>query len=174
MLSTEFPRPIMNRKSMSTNNMRLEKNLAQALLRDQKTVAIAESCTGGLLCNRLTNIPGSSAFFWLGVIAYDYAAKVKILKVPPAILKKHGAVSAQVASCMAANVRKILKTDYGIAITGIAGPGGATPTKPVGLVFIAASKQKQNVVKRFLFKGSRLAVKTKAAEAALHLLLKNL
>ena len=147
--------------------MRLDKKLANLLNSNRQTLAIAESCTGGLLCNRLTDIPGSSAFFWLGIIAYDYAAKVKTLNVPAAILKKYGAVSPQVASRMAENVRKILNTDYGIAITGIAGPTGATKTKPLGLVFIAVCNRHHTTVTKFHFKGGRLAVKTQAANAAL-------
>ena len=156
---------------MPTNNMHLDKKIAHLLLRNGQTLAIAESCTGGLLANRLTNIPGSSAFFWLGIIAYDYAAKVKLLNVPPAMLKKYGAVSAQVASCMAANVRKLLNTDYGIAITGIAGPSGATKTKSIGLVFIAVGTRRRIMVEKFQFKGGRLGIKTHAAKSALTLLL---
>ena len=108
----------------------------------------------------------------LGIIAYDYAAKTKVLGVPSALLKKHGAVSSPVAGLMAQGVRKILKTDYGLSITGIAGPGGATKTKPVGLVFISVSTKQKTIVKKFLFKGTRLAIKKQAAQDALKMLAK--
>ena len=120
----------------------------------------------------MTNISGASAFFLLGVIAYDNAAKTKILGVPPALIKKHGAVSAKVASAMAQGVRKILKTDYGLSVTGIAGPSGGSSNKPVGLVFIAVSTKQKNIVKKLLFKGTRFAIKNKAAQTALKMLAK--
>ncbi len=150
--------------------MRLEQKVFKKFIQLRETLAIAESCTGGLIGDRLTNMAGASAFFLLGIIAYDYAAKTKILGVPSALLKKYGAVSPQVASTMAKGVRKILKTDYGLGLTGIAGPGGATKTKPVGLVFIAVSTKQKTIVKKFLFKGDRLAIKNKAAQAALKML----
>ena len=150
--------------------MRLEKEVSQRFIKEGKTLALAESCTGGLIGDRLTNIPGASAFFLLGIIAYDYAAKTRILGVPPALLKKHGAVSPQVARVMAECARQILDTDYGLAVTGIAGPAGATRTKPVGLVYIAMSTRKKTVVEKCLFKGSRLAIKKAAAQTALKML----
>jgi len=151
--------------------MRLEEKVFKKFIQRQETLAIAESCTGGLIGDRLTNIAGASAFFLLGIIAYDYAAKTKILEVPSALLKKHGAVSAPVAKVMAQGVRKILKTDYGLSVTGIAGPAGATKTKPVGLVFIALSNGTKTIVKKCLFKGARLAIKKEAAQTALKMLL---
>ena len=151
--------------------MRLEYKVSQKFIQGKKTLAIAESCTGGLIADRLTNVPGASAFFMLGVIAYDYAAKTKILGVPTILLKKHGAVSAQVASHMSQGVRKLLKTDYSLSVTGIAGPGGATKNKPVGLVFIAVSTKQETIVKKCLFKGSRLAIKSATAQTALKMLL---
>jgi PncC family amidohydrolase len=152
------------------NSMRLEQKISKEFIQNAKTLAIAESCTGGLIGNRLTNIAGASAFFLLGIIAYDNAAKIKILGVSPDLLKKHGAISSPVASAMALGVRKILKTDYGLGVTGIAGPGGATKSKPVGLVFIAVSTKQKNIVKKFRFKGSRLAIKNKACQTALKML----
>ena len=150
--------------------MRLEQKIFKKFTQRAETLAIAESCTGGLIGDRLTNMAGSSTFFLLGIIAYDYAAKTKILGVPSALLKKHGAVSSPVARVMAQGVRKILKTDYGLSVTGIAGPGGATKTKPVGLVFISVSTKQKTIVKKFLFKGTRLAIKKQAAQAALKML----
>ena len=152
--------------------MRLEQKVFKKFVQRSQTLAIAESCTGGLIGDRLTNMAGASAFFLLGIVAYDYAAKTKVLGVPSALLKKHGAVSAPVASLMAQGVRKILKTDYGLSVTGIAGPGGATKTKPVGLVFISVSTKQKTIVKKFLFKGTRLAIKEKASQTALKMLAK--
>ena len=150
--------------------MRPEEKLARILIARKKTIAIAESCSGGLLSHTLTNIPGSSSFFHLGIIAYDNAAKVKLLKVPPTMIKKHGAVSSAVAQAMADAVRGILKSDYGIAITGIAGPGGFTKTKPLGLTFIAVSTPAKTIVLRYVFEGNRLDNKKSAAQAALRIL----
>ncbi len=149
--------------------MHLDQKIAKILITRKLTIAAAESCTGGLLAHTLTNIPGSSAFFLLGITAYDNTAKIEILKLPPATIKKHGAVSAPVAKLMAQNIRKILKTDYGIGITGIAGPGGATANKPVGLVFIALCDSRKTIVEQFLFKGNRLQIKTQAVQAALRI-----
>src|ERR1700679_1104780 len=115
--------------------MRLEEKVFKKFTQSHQTLSIAESCTVGLIGDCLTNVPGASAFFLLGIIAYDYAAKTKILGVPSALLKKHGAVSSPVARAMAQNVRKILKTSYGLSVTGIAGPSGGSKNKPVGLVF---------------------------------------
>src|SRR5271169_512644 len=114
-----------------TNSMRLEQKIFKKYLQRAQTLAVAESCTGGLIGDRLTNIAGASAFFLLGIIAYDNAAKTKILGVPAILLKKHGAVSSSAAKAMAQGVRKILKTDYGLSVTGIAGPGGGSKDKPV-------------------------------------------
>jgi nicotinamide-nucleotide amidase len=155
-----------------SNSMRLEQKVFNKFTKQAKTLGIAESCTGGLIGNRLTDIPGASVYFWLGIVAYDNAAKTKILGVPPALIKKHGAVSSPVAKVMAQGVRKILNTSYGLSVTGIAGPGGATRDKPVGLVFIAVSTASTTTVKKFLFKGNRLAIKNKACQTALKMLAK--
>jgi len=152
------------------NTMRPEQKVFNKFTQKAETLSIAESCTGGLLGDRLTNIPGASAFFLLGIIAYDYAAKTKLLGIPTALLKKHGAVSSPVAKLMAQNVRKMLKTDHGVGITGIAGPGGATKNKPVGLVYIALSSKQRTIVKKCLFKGPRLAIKKAASQTALKML----
>ncbi len=151
--------------------MRIEEKITKILSNQKKTLAIAESCTGGLMANRLTNISGSSAFFWLGIIAYDNQAKVKLLKIPPLTIKKYGAVSFPVVKLMAKNVQKILNTDLGISITGIAGPSGGTKDKPVGLVFIAVANQQKVLSRQFYFKGSRLSIKDQAAQKALEMLL---
>jgi len=154
------------------NTMRLEEKILKKFIKANKTLALAESCTGGLIGDHLTNIPGASAYFLVGIIAYDYAAKTKILGVPKSILMKYGAVSKEVATIMAQGVRKILNTDYGLSVTGIAGPGGATDQKPVGLVFIGLSTKNKTIVKKFLFKGSRLSIKNQTCQTALKMLAK--
>jgi nicotinamide-nucleotide amidase len=154
------------------NSMRLEQKVLKKFILSQKTLALAESCTGGLIGNLLTNIPGASAFFLLDIIAYDNAAKSKVLGVPAALIKKHGAVSRMVALAMAQGVQKILNTDYGLAVTGIAGPTGGSATKPVGLVFIALSTRTTTTVKKHLFKGTRLQIKQQACQTALKMLAK--
>lgn len=151
--------------------MHLEKKIALLLTQQKKTLSLAESCTGGQLANLLTNVPGSSAFFKLGVIAYHNDAKIKFLKISASLLKKCGAVSPEVAQRMAQNVRKILNTDFGIAITGIAGPTGNTATKPIGLTYIAAATKSKSICYQYLFKGNRVHIKRQAAQQALKLLI---
>lgn len=151
--------------------MSLEKNLAKALIRKKQTLSLAESCTGGLLSDRLTNIPGSSKFLMGSVICYSNRSKQKLLNVSSAAIKKHGAVSAVVARQMSAGARRLFRTDYSVSITGIAGPGGGTAQKPVGLTYIALSTLKQTRVKEFHFRGPRRKIKHQAATAALSLLL---
>jgi nicotinamide-nucleotide amidase len=148
----------------------LIKQIHKLLLKKAKTVAVAESCTGGLLSNLHTQNSGSSRYFILGVVAYSNKAKEKILKIPRSSLIKFGAVSAPVASRMARSIRKIVKTDFGIGITGIAGPSGSTPHKPVGTVFVAINSENKRICKKFHFKGSRSIIRKKAALAALELL----
>ncbi|MBM3252105.1 MAG: CinA family protein [Candidatus Omnitrophica bacterium] len=148
----------------------LEKSLAKTLAKKRKTLSVAESCTGGLISNRLTNIAGSSKYFKAGVIAYSNEIKIRQLKVPSRLIKQKGAVSKEVAVSMAKNIRKISRSNLGLAVTGIAGPGGGTKTKPVGLVYIAISSHKKHICKEFRFKGNRLAIKSKTATAALRLL----
>ncbi|GAK49014.1 putative competence-damage inducible protein [Candidatus Moduliflexus flocculans] len=142
------------------------------LLTDRKaTVALAESCTGGLIAHKLTNIAGSSAYMERGVVAYSNDAKMSLLDVSPNIIERHGAVSAETAVAMAEGIRWLSQTTYGVAVTGIAGPGGATPEKPVGLVFIAvASEQRGTQWRKCQFPGDRLEVKTRTAQTALDML----
>jgi len=140
------------------------------LLRNKLTLALAESCTGGLLAGRITDIPGSSAVFTGGMVAYDNGIKTRFLGVPPAMVRKYGAVCEPVARLMAENVRKLLKTDLGLAITGIAGPSGGTRAKPVGLVFIAVSNGRETLSQEFRFKGTRAQNRNAAVKAALDLL----
>ena len=148
----------------------LEDVIGKTLTRNCLTLAVAESCTGGLVSDHLTDVPGSSRYLIMSVVAYHNRVKQELLGVPEATLKRYGAVSAQVASAMARGVRRCAGSDLGLAITGIAGPGGGTPRKPVGLVYMAVSDRRGTVVKRYQFHGDRLAIKSQAAQLALDLL----
>lgn len=141
------------------------------LKRQHLTVATVESCTGGLVAHTLTNISGSSDYFDRGIISYSNRAKTELLGVPETMLKEHGAVSEQVAKVMAESVRKKSNVDIGLVTTGIAGPTGGTKEKPVGLVYIAISTQKNTDVKKFLFSGDRLQNKESTCNEALTMLL---
>ncbi len=132
-----------------------------------RTIGVAESCTGGLLGGRLTDVAGSSDVFRGGIIAYDNEVKVRELDVPEELLRLHGAVSDPVAVAMAEGVRRRLSLDVGVGITGIAGPGGATPDKPVGTVCIAVAGLEAVHCRRTIFPGSRPEVRARAVQAAL-------
>lgn len=137
-----------------------------------RTIATAESCTGGLLGGALTAIPGASLVFTHGFITYANAAKISMLSVPEALIEAHGAVSAEVARAMASGARRVAGTDIGIGITGIAGPDGGSPEKPVGLVFIATSFARRLRVSRRVFNDpGRDCIRIKSVEVALHQLL---
>ncbi len=147
----------------------LEEVLGRLLAERGLTIAVAESCTGGLIADRLTNVPGSSAYLERAFVAYSNAAKSAVLGVPEALIGRHGAVSREVAEAMADGVRKSAGTDIGLSTTGIAGPSGATPEKPVGLVWIGYSDNRETLALRFNFVADRLRVKQRAAQAALEL-----
>jgi len=134
-------------------------------------IATAESCTGGLIGHKLTNIPGSSEYFKGGVISYGNEVKMKLLGVKEETLKKYGAVSEQTAREMAEGVKKLMDVNIAIATTGIAGPGGGTETKPVGLVYAALAHDDGVIVKKFVFNGAREENKESFANAALNILL---
>lgn len=134
-----------------------------------QTLAVAESCTGGLLGGMLTSVAGASEVFWGGVISYDDAAKRRLLGVPADTLERAGAVSRETAEAMAAGVAGIAPTTWGVAVTGIAGPGGGSGEKPVGLVWIAVHGPAP-ACERFLFEGDRAAVRESAVAAAMRLL----
>jgi nicotinamide-nucleotide amidase len=140
------------------------------LIKSHKTVAVAESCTGGLLSELLTDIPGGSKYFLLGVVAYSNKAKETLLRIPRPLLTRRGAVSKEVAKKMAESIRKLAKADFGIGITGIAGPTGGSPDKPIGTVFIAIDTNNKKICKKFNFAGNRTSVRNKAALKALELL----
>lgn len=122
----------------------------------------------------ITDVAGSSDYFLGGVVAYDNEVKKKALGVNDRTLKAYGAVSRQTVEELAKGVKKTLKADIGVGVTGIAGPGGGTPKKPVGLVFIGVYLKKKTTVKKFLFKGSRKAIKRQSAEAALAMIIDSL
>lgn len=140
------------------------------LVKNKLTLAVAESCTGGRLSALLTQTSGSSQYFIFGIVAYHNKAKINILKIPATTIAKFGAVSEQTAKKMAQNARLIARTDFGIGITGIAGPTGATRTKPIGTVFIALAQKNRVLCKKFIFKGRRITVQNQAALKALELL----
>ncbi|HPR99074.1 MAG TPA: CinA family protein [Methanomassiliicoccales archaeon] len=145
----------------------LETDVLYQLRRAGLTLAVAESCTGGRICDRLTDVPGSSEHFKGGIVAYSNDSKVRFLDVSRDTLKEHGAVSEETAKEMAAGVAKAFDADIGISVTGIAGPGGATPQKPVGLVYVGLAWKKERLAFKFLFDGDRKSVKAQATEQAL-------
>jgi nicotinamide-nucleotide amidase len=162
--------PLMDRFYVGSGETTLEGAVAQLLFNRQETLALAESCTGGLVSHLLTNVPGSSAYFMGGLVTYSNEAKMALLGVSAAVIETHGAVSEETAQAMAMGVRERRGTDWGLAITGIAGPDGGTEEKPVGLVFIAcANKQECTVIKR-RFYIDRLINKNRFAHAALNYL----
>jgi nicotinamide-nucleotide amidase len=145
------------------------------LLRERKlTVALAESCTGGMLAARLTSVPGSSAFLDRSFVTYSNRAKVDLLGVAPELLETAGAVSAEVARAMASGARRSASADVGIAITGIAGPDGGSAEKPVGLVFVAMDGALGACLRRAHFPGGREAVRSNSCQAALEMLRRGL
>jgi PncC family amidohydrolase len=148
----------------------IEKEIGDELRKRGLSVSTAESCTGGLVSHRITNVSGSSDYYKGGVIAYANEVKEKILHVAEKTLEEKGAVSAECALEMAKGVRKLLGSDVGIATTGIAGPTGGTPDKPVGLVYIALATKDHVYHEKHIFHGDREENKREAADAALEML----
>ena len=144
--------------------------VGKRLVRRGWTVSVAESCTGGLVGKLLTDPAGASAYFRGGVIAYADDVKRSLLGVPTEALEAHGAVSEPVAQAMASGVRTALGADVGLSVTGIAGPGGATPTKPVGTVSIAGASSRGGLVRTLRLSGSRSDIRLASAQAVLRLL----
>ena len=141
------------------------------LLRAQhRTLALAESCTGGLIASLITDVPGSSQYFLGGVVAYAYEAKELLLDVPHDLLLQNGAVSEPVTRVIAEHARKKFRADIAVGITGIMGPGGATATKPLGLTYIALSADDAEWIRHFVWTGNRAENKTSSAHAALEIL----
>jgi nicotinamide-nucleotide amidase len=148
----------------------LEQVVVDTLVRRGLTLSLAESCTGGLVANRITDIPGSSAAFMVGVVSYANQAKMDFLGVGEQLLINYGAVSEQVARAMAEGVRQRSGTDVALSITGIAGPSGGTPEKPVGLVYMALASDMGTVAEQYQFVGSRINIKLSASQFALNML----
>jgi PncC family amidohydrolase len=144
--------------------------IANYLSSNKLTISSAESCTGGLLSSTLTDIPGSSKFFISGITAYHNKEKIRLLRIPPKLIKKYGAVSKEVATLMAKNCARLAKTDLAVSITGIAGPTGGSKEKPVGTVFIAVKFNYGLLCKRFFFKGNRVSIKKQTVAKALALI----
>src|SRR6266516_4080280 len=153
----------------STDGRSLEAVVGDLLREHKLTIAVAESCTGGLLASRLTDVPGSSDYMERGVVCYSNRSKTELAGVPEALIAEHGAVSEPVARAMADGIRTRAETNVGIGITGIAGPGGGSPEKPVGTVAVAVILDDEARVRTFQFFGGRDMVKFQAAQAALNM-----
>ncbi len=157
------------------DNEEMEGIVVRLLKEKGMKLSIAESCTGGLISKRITDVSGSSACFDRGIVSYSNESKVQLLKVPPKLLEEYGAVSSQAAMAMAEGVRRISNTELGIGVTGIAGPTGGTSEKPVGLVYIAVSeKGKEARCKGYNFAGSRDMIRMKASQFALDIIRRTL
>ena len=166
-MSPERLKPRSENPGQKNNDAR---GIVHLLTKRKETLALAESCTGGFIANQITNVSGASKMFKGGIVAYSNEAKEKFLGVRAETLKKHGAVSKEVAAEMADGARKQLGTDYAIAVTGIAGPTGGTKDKPTGTVFIAVAGSSCTVVERHLNRFSREKFKEVTAQQALELL----
>jgi len=152
----------------------MERVVGRLLTENNLKLAVAESCTGGLICRRITNTPGSSAYLLGGVVSYADSLKTIFLGVSPDLLKSHGAVSREVAEAMAVGVREKSRADIGLAVTGIAGPDGGSEEKPVGTVYIAIATSNENWVTKFHFHGDRNQIREISAQSGLDLIRKYL
>jgi nicotinamide-nucleotide amidase len=164
-LAAELPQALFAEDERPVEELVLDLARAQGL-----TIAAAESCTGGLVAARITSVPGSSEAFAGGVVAYDNRLKRELLDVSGEVLSRHGAVSAETAAAMARGAREGMSADVGVSVTGVAGPGGGTPEKPVGLVYLHATTPTADEAMELRLPGDRAAVRRRAAASALHLL----
>ena len=153
----------------SEGDVELEEIVGKLLKERNLSISVAESCTGGYISHRITNISGSSVYFDRGVISYSNQAKTSLLDVPEELINKYGAVSDEVVRAMAEGIRNISGTDIGLSVTGIAGPTGMTPDKPLGLVFIGLVDRAGTIVKKYMFPDERLRFKERTSQAALEL-----
>jgi nicotinamide-nucleotide amidase len=151
-------------------NPQLLQFIGERLLARHLMLAVAESCTGGLLAARIIDVPGSSAYFEGGVVTYSYAAKQSVLGIAAATLERYGAVSEPVARAMASGVRGLLKADIALAVTGIAGPSGGTLDKPVGLTYIALAATDADLCRQYHWSGNRARNRQSSVNAALEML----
>jgi PncC family amidohydrolase len=147
--------------------MKLEEKIGKLLRQKGLMIATAESCTGGLIANRITNVSGASDYFEAGLVTYSNRAKTAFLAVPEEVIKNRGAVSADVARLMAEGAKRVTDADIGLSVTGIAGPTGGTVEKPVGTVYMGISCSLGTFVRHFLFIGTREEIKSRTSEAAL-------
>jgi len=147
----------------------VEELLGDLLRRGKMTIATAESCTGGMIAALITSVPGSSDYFREGVVAYANDAKIRLLGVPPDTLERHGAVSRETAAAMAEGLLYRSGADIALATTGIAGPGGGTPSKPVGTVYISLADREGTIVTECHFTGTRAEIRQETASRALDL-----
>lgn len=154
----------------TTNDETMEQVIGNLLTKENKTLSIAESCTGGLIAERITEVAGASRYFIEGVVAYANEAKIRTLNVPKELIEAHGAVSGEVAEAMAKGVRERAKTDFGISVTGVAGPDGGNEEKPVGLVFIGFSNAVETKSIKINLPGDRYLIRWRASQAALDFL----
>jgi len=148
----------------------LAQSVGELLNKQHLTLGLAESCTGGLIATHITDVPGSSDYFEGGIVAYSYQVKERVLGVPASMLEHDGAVSAETAMAMARGARKVLQVDVALAITGIAGPSGGTPDKPVGLTYIGLASPRGELWRKYIWKGNRRENREQSARAALELL----
>ena len=155
--------------------MKPEREIGRLLTDRGLTLATAESCTGGLIAHRITNVPGSSSYFECGFIVYSNESKTELLRVKPGVIRRFGAVSREVARAMAVGAKETSGANFGLAVTGIAGPTTDESKKPVGLVFLAVCAPDGSVaVEEHHFKGTRIQIKKQSAEGALRLLIRNI
>jgi nicotinamide-nucleotide amidase len=149
----------------------IEARIGRILRERRMKIAVAESCTGGHIANRITNIQGASDYFDLGFVTYSNDSKELYLFVPEEVIAEKGAVSSEVAKTMAEGLREATDADIALSVTGVAGPGGGSPEKPVGTVFVGLASKDGTFVNKFLFSGDRISIKEQTSEEALKLVL---
>ena len=168
-IDTELDEFILARSEQS-----MEEVVGGLLVLKNATIATAESCTGGMIAERITDVPGSSRYFISGVICYSNEWKMELAHIPPLLLEMQGAVSAEVARGLAEGIRTRMGATIGVGVTGIAGPGGGSPEKPVGTVHVAAATPTGTVNRQFLFPGDRERIRWQASQAALDMVRREL
>jgi nicotinamide-nucleotide amidase len=149
----------------------IEARIGRILRERRMKIAVAESCTGGLIANRITNIQGASDYFDMGFVTYSNDSKELYLFVPEEVIAEKGAVSSEVAKEMAEGLKETTEADVALSVTGVAGPGGGTPEKPIGTVYVGLASKDGTFVRKFLFSGDRLSIKEQTSEEALKMVL---
>ena len=153
----------------------LARKVVEILIRKKLTISFAESCTGGMISGAITSVSGSSRVFGLGLVVYSNKSKINLLKVPKNIIQKYGAVSEKVSLIMTRNISKFSKSNISLSVTGIAGPGGGTKKKPVGLVYLGIKKGNKIKIKKYLFRNrGRVYIRKKTVNKSLELILRAL